>query len=300
MSEKKPTVMLISKDETILKRISSIMRVSFDVNIKIYKEFPEANIVIDNETTVAIIDLDTDGINEQLVSDRFEKLNGSIPLICLSINDISDPKILEYYKNGSLDYILKNDLENSSHIILNRINMLFKIQKVLSTLEEEIESKNLANQKLRNNMWKYTELLEGTNTAYVVLDENRLMIEANKVFAEILSLRSVAMLLGESPLMWIKSQVDKDKFSKYLNSLLENEKTHDIEIRLSSEYKSAWVSISGYVMENGGKSIFLLIKNISFKKMVESQKSIEQQKRKDKLKQTIAQVREKLSYSFEK
>jgi len=300
MSEKKPTVMLISKDETILKRISSIMRVSFDVNIKIYKEFPEANIVIDNETTVVIIDLDTDGINEQLVSDRFEKLNGSIPLICLSINDISDPKILEYYKNGSLDYILKNDLENSSHIILNRINMLFKIQKVLSTLEEEIESKNLANQKLRNNMWKYTELLEGTNTAYVVLDENRLMIEANKVFAEILSLRSVAMLLGESPLMWIKSQVDKDKFSKYLNSLLENEKTHDIEIRLSSEYKSAWVSISGYVMENGGKSIFLLIKNISFKKMVESQKSIEQQKRKDKLKQTIAQVREKLSYSFEK
>jgi len=300
MSEKKPTVMLISKDETILKRISSIMRVSFDVNIKIYKEFPEANIVIDNETTVVIIDLDTDGINEQLVSDRFEKLNGSIPLICLSINDISDPKILEYYKNGSLDYILKNDLENSSHIILNRINMLFKIQKVLSTLEEEIESKNLANQKLRNNMWKYTELLEGTNTAYVVLDENRLMIEANKVFAEILSLRSVATLLGESPLMWIKSQVDKDKFSKYLNSLLENEKTHDIEIRLSSEYKSAWVSISGYVMENGGKSIFLLIKNISFKKMVESQKSIEQQKRKDKLKQTIAQVREKLSYSFEK
>lgn len=164
---------------------------------------------------------------------------------------------------------------------------------ILGTFEDVTAKIELA-QKLEKNAQKYKYLIEQTNTAYVIMDTKLRIIEANKIFANLMDYKSTDNLIGNCPRSWVAHR-DIEIFDDAFEALLRGEPINDLELNLSSnEGRSISVTISANIIENGGKKIFCLIRNISQRKMAEKKKYIEEQKKKDRLKQNILEIRGKL------
>ena len=70
----------------------------------------------------------------------------------------------------------------------------------------------------------------------------------------------------------------------------------DLELCLNTQNSTInrWISLNANSLINGQKTIFCLVKDITDKKMEYFQKYIQEQKQKDRLKQNINNLREKL------
>jgi PAS domain S-box-containing protein len=164
---------------------------------------------------------------------------------------------------------------------------------IIGTFEDVTAKVSLA-EKLEKNAQKYKSLIDQTNTAYIIMDSKLQITETNEIFAKMLNL-DIEEILGKSPRSWI-SHEHIESFDIYFNSLLlEGKSINNLELSLLNRNNSPInVIISANTIENGGKIIFCLLRDISDKKGVEKKKYIEQQKKKDKLKQNILEIRCKL------
>ena len=164
---------------------------------------------------------------------------------------------------------------------------------VLGTFEDVTTKVSLA-KKLRENAQKYMKLIEATNTAYIILDTRLQIIDANNIFSELMGFRSVEQSLGQSLRSWIAS-IDIEQFDFSFSRVLNGVAVNDLEMNLVNEdHNNITVTINANTIENGGKKIFCLIRNVSRRKTEEKKKYIEQQKKKDRIKQNIVEIRGKL------
>lgn len=168
-----------------------------------------------------------------------------------------------------------------------------KVIGVLGTFEDVTEKVELEN-KLKRNEEKYRSLIEATNTAYIIMDTKFEIMEANQAYINLMGYQSMEDIEGRNPRSWI-IQEDIEKFDNAFKGILNGNVINDLEIHLhNNNNKLICVSINGSVIENGGKKIFCLIRNISDRKTIEAQKYIKEQKQKDRIKQNIIQIRGQL------
>ena len=191
------------------------------------------------------------------------------------------------YKNANGDQLWLN---------INKVPLFDgkgKIIGVLGTMEDITEQVNLEN-KLRSNNQKYKSLIETTNTAYIILNKELEIMEANNIFLQILGADSLYACLGKPISLWTAP-----KYSEQLNTafkdLLKGKAINDLELCLISE-KNNVVNVSLYanIIENGNITIFCLVRNIDARKTIESEKYIKEQKKRDKLKQNIFALRSQI------
>ena len=161
---------------------------------------------------------------------------------------------------------------------------------ILGTFEDVTTKVSLA-KKLRNNAQKYLKLIETTNTAYAILDTRLKIVESNNIFADLMGVRSSEDIVGNSLRSWV-SNIDVKKFDDTFSRLLDGVAINDLEINIVNEHDSSiTVTINANIIENGGKNIFCLIRNVSQRKTEEKKKYIEQQKKKDRIKKNIMDIR---------
>jgi len=161
---------------------------------------------------------------------------------------------------------------------------------ILGTFEDVTTKVSLA-KKLRNNAQKYLKLIETTNTAYAILDTRLKIVESNNIFADLMGVRSSEDIVGNSLRSWV-SNIDMKKFDDTFSRLLDGVAINDLEINIVNEHDSSiTVTINANIIENGGKNIFCLIRNVSQRKTEEKKKYIEQQKKKDRIKKNIMDIR---------
>lgn len=167
------------------------------------------------------------------------------------------------------------------------------IMGVLGTMEDITEQVNLEN-KLKSNNMKYKSLIESTNTAYIILNKELEIMEANDVFTALIGSNSLYSCLGKSLSLWIAPKFAKT-FEKAIKDLFDGSSINDLELYLVTDQNTLiCVTLNANIIENGDTKIFCLVRNIAARKNLESEKYIKEEKKKDKLKQNIMALRLKL------
>ena len=190
----------------------------------------------------------------------------------------------------------KNSVGEEVWVSINKIPLINNDGVIIGLLgtSEDITERKKMELKIYKSEEKYRNLIEFTNTAFVILDTNLRIIEANETFMQLIESPSINFVLNSGLRSWVFSK-DIEKFDKSLQNVLNGIALDDLEINLISENKSSvYVGISANIIENGEKRIFCLLRDKSSKKEAMSQQFILKQKRKDKLIQYLTEIRNEL------
>jgi len=164
-----------------------------------------------------------------------------------------------------------------------------KVIGIIGVIEDITKQVNMK-QELIANGEKYRNLIESTKTAYVILNMEGCITETNDSFNKII-LGTSSDLIGKNFRCLVFSK-DVKFFDEAYERLLNGELISNMEIMLRNVHRNPIsVTLSANVLENGNRQIVCLLRDISKEKTAESRKYIQEQKKKDKLKQSIVSIR---------
>jgi len=168
----------------------------------------------------------------------------------------------------------------------DRAGKIIGIIGILRNITDQIQMQ----EKAIANGEKYRNLIESTQTAYVILNLSLQITEVNNIFCELLGINADS-LKGKLFRNLVASN-DIILFDNIAEKLRDGCATNNIEIMLRSPKKElVAVSLSANMVENGEHKIICLLRDISDKKKAEIREYIEGEKKKDKLKQHISVLR---------
>lgn len=138
-------------------------------------------------------------------------------------------------------------------------------------------------------------LIDSTKTSYAILDVNGNILEVNNHMIDMIGCDK--NLVGRST----KDLIDESQYEKFnnaINDILAGKIIKNLELKLNYNKvfhtNTSWVTITAGLMENGTRRIFCIVTDISMSKNEEIKKYIDEQKKKDKIRQTILGIRKPL------
>jgi two-component system sensor histidine kinase VicK len=138
--------------------------------------------------------------------------------------------------------------------------------------------------KLDKSEQKYKDLIETTETGYVILDLNYTVIDANENYIKTFGFESLQDILGYN-LRNCLNQSNTEIFDTSFDKVKDGCAINDIEIELTNN-KNDYIAIRMHasLIENGENRLFCLVRNISEKKKAEKKRA-----------ETIAQKRREIT-----
>jgi len=179
-------------------------------------------------------------------------------------------------------------------LILSRERDKFGKFVAINGIIIDISSETSLHEKLASSFTKLKMMIESTKTAYLILDGNGNIIEVNEQMLEMLSCNDSSIIIGKSPKMFI-CEKEYPKYDSSLKSLLNGDNVENLELCINENNlfscNTSWIRVNAGLMENGERKIFCLINDITKAKNEEMKKYIDEQKKRDKVKQTIIRLR---------
>ena len=234
---------------------------------------------------------------EGIINKKNSDLND--PITARSLDEIEKEVIKTNEPILDIKAIYRNSTGNSellkaSIIPIAEYNNVIGILGIL----EEIEEKKLNYNEIKD---KYKNIIDFTNTGYVIMDTKLNIMESNFAFATMLGFTSDKEIIGKNLRTWIAARDIKKFDDAFTFITTENEKNgngkkiSNLELFINNEAKkNVYISIDSNVIQNGITKIFCLIRDITYKKILEDIKYIEEQKKKDRMKQDIIGIRNKI------
>jgi len=234
---------------------------------------------------------------EGIINKKNSDLND--PITARSLDEIEKEVIKTNEPILDIKAIYRNSTGNSellkaSIIPIAEYNNVIGILGIL----EEIEEKELNYNEIKD---KYKNIIDFTNTGYVIMDTKLNIMESNFAFATMLGFTSDKEIIGKNLRTWIAARDIKKFDDAFTFITTENEKNgngkkiSNLELFINNEAKkNVYISIDSNVIQNGITKIFCLIRDITYKKILEDIKYIEEQKKKDRMKQDIIGIRNKI------
>lgn len=138
-------------------------------------------------------------------------------------------------------------------------------------------------------------LVESTKTAYIILNQNSEILEANEYFLKMIKCDNPIDIIGKSSKVFI-CEKDLIKYDSAIQELLNGNEVISIELCINnnilSKQDNIWVNIKAGLMKNGTTKIFCIINNITNIKNQEISTYISLEKKKDKIKQSLLRLKE--------
>ena len=165
---------------------------------------------------------------------------------------------------------------------------------VLGMFEDVTEKKSLEGE-LTKSEDKYKDLIEFTNTSYVIMDQKLRILDVNDNFVKIMEAEGKERLVGNSLRAWVCSK-QMTLFDNAFSCLLKGKKIiNDLEMAFSNENgNKIYVSVNANLIKNGRTKVFCLISDISHRKMVQQVEYIKKQQQKDRIRQNIVDIKKQL------
>jgi len=161
----------------------------------------------------------------------------------------------------------------------------------------DISEKKETEEKLIKNEKTFRELIECTQTAYVVMDEKLLIQEANTILSEMMNLNT-SDIIGQNPRTWVDNN-DIERFDRIFAGVINGRPIEESEIKFKlPNGKSLYVIVNANIIINGGKRIMCLIRDITEKKNIEQVQYVAEQHKKDRIKQKISEIRTQLKQNM--
>lgn len=292
----KPNIIIIGKCKNILDQIKETIKPSFDFNI-IEKQFSSNMSDMNYDESVIAIFICCGQSDRQTDINMISFIHSKLPyapLFAILDNEIEREYLHELYKHGIMEHIYSPQDLLDIEIINRKIELLFGTYKWREQLAREKIKNNNYSITLSSNMKTYIELLDLMKISYLILNTNGIIIENNEYLNSIFKTPN---LIGEKLEKWIdKCSIDTFKYS--FENMINGELYEDVEIKIFKENNqntvSAWLRISGNSINYNGHKILILAKDISNLKNAEYNKYLQQQKKRDLIKQNISTIRQQL------
>ena len=256
--------------------------------------FSEPSILIkrleeDEEFSLILSDVDMSKMNGIELS---EKINESVthapPIVLVTNNEPDTFDINELMNSGIIDIIKKPNTLTEYDSLVKKIRILILMHNKWLKKQKEIELKHI------KNIEKFTNLINYTKNTFIILNEDFTVRECSHNLSEIIN-ADINKLIGKEITELVVNE-DVKKLKNSLERLDSGVPIEDLELCLNTQNSTInrWISLNANSLINGQKTIFCLVKDITDKKMEYFQKYIQEQKQKDRLKQNINNLREKL------
>jgi PAS domain S-box-containing protein len=197
--------------------------------------------------------------------------------------------------------IIKKDGSLSDVLICSNVyrkNGEFVHTRCFTTDVTEIKKKerdqNELERKLKNSKEQYKYLIEATNTAYIIMDTNLKILEANKVYVDVMACQSENQVVNKHPSRWVHTDYI-DRYEDAFENVLDGDDISGLEIAfLTQTGDLVYTKIDASLVRNGVDKVFCLITNITKERNESKTRFIKKQKKKDKIKQSIDGIRNQL------
>ena len=144
---------------------------------------------------------------------------------------------------------------------------------------------------LTENIQKYKDLLDSTNAAYLILNEEGEIKEISENFVSIFGKSyEDSCLLGKC-LRGLVSAESIYVFDSAWKRILKGKTVNAVEIALTKKDTFRWVSLNASMLQNGCKKVFVLLTDITERKRKEFERLIHREKYRDKIRNNIKDIR---------
>lgn len=172
-----------------------------------------------------------------------------------------------------------------------------ELQVLMGTIKETTKEKNIKD-TLTANLQKFKALIETNKIAFLSMTMDGVIREANDVFAELIGCKDEKYFESSNTnITSLLTQEDSYKIKRSIALLEKGISIEDLEVCIDNKLfdkKGVWIRINGNIIDNGEKIILCLVKDITSKKMDEFKKYISDQKQKDRVRQNISRIRNKI------
>ena len=162
----------------------------------------------------------------------------------------------------------------------------------------DISERKSYEESIKNKDETYKSVIEFTDTAFLVLNEELKIIQTNNTFCKIIN-GEMDNIIGRNPRSWVHCD-DIKIFDKCFTDVLNEKPIKELELRLNIKNKTIYSVINANIMKNGTNKIICLMRDISYKRELDRKRYIEEQKKKDTIKQKISELRIRLKETHEK
>ena len=156
------------------------------------------------------------------------------------------------------------------------------------------DSKNKHMLSVHKNSEKYKQLIEATNTAYVILNSEGRILESNQIFKNLLCCGENCPCLLNQPINSFINNNTLSDFNLAFEKVLNGETITSLEISMTKDTISKWFNANISMIENGEKKVFCLMTDVTQRKIEEQKKMINKEKSNDTLRNHILGLRAKI------
>ena len=236
--------------------------------------------------------------NKNELNDNLDKLFTPETLVTFKKEIVSMAKGEEYFYDYSFIKALDGTVKPIYISVHYPINDDFK--SVLVSMVDLSESYE-HDKKIANMSETYQDLIELTGTAFVLLNKNFEIIDSSEKFRDIVGIHGMVALIGKNLRRWISpdlvenyditiSKINKGESPQNIELLLDGKSANDLD-------RTVWIDLTMSKMEDS--TIFCLVKDITEKKTIEMQEFISEQRKRDKIKQSINKIRDQIKVQGE-
>jgi PAS domain S-box-containing protein len=179
---------------------------------------------------------------------------------------------------GMIGYSLIRDMNN---------HPLYFVSQVIDV---DKEKRNYIT--LNKNLQKYKSLLESTGTLYLITNGEGDIKDFSPKFHEFMACEP--RLVEHRTFRSFVSAESMSVYDEAWGRLKQGQNVNCVELLLVKNSVPKWVSINASMMSNGESSVFIIITDITERKVKEFKSIIEREKSRDKLRNNIKGLRDKI------
>jgi len=215
-------------------------------------------------------------------------------ILKITDNDKEEGSSVEFFKNP---IVMKDGREKM--ISWHNMTVRNNDDEIVGTISsgEDITEKIYLKNKIAKEAEKYKNLIEFTNTAYMIMNTKMSIHDINNHFLDLIKNPSIEEVIGTNPRAWVSCRDIKKFDDAFKNLVFSKKNIENLEI-IMYDYNNQeiYVSINASLNTNGKTKIFCLMRDISKVKEGEMRRYIANEKKKDRLKQSIKEIRGKIKH----
>jgi len=155
----------------------------------------------------------------------------------------------------------------------------------------DITPSKIAHKKLEYHVRKYQQLLDSTNTVYIISDEEGEIRDVSKNLMTLFGTDcQVSCLIGKYLRAFVSSE-SIPAFDSAWKRIIKGQTVNAIEIALAKKDAFKWVSLNASLFCNGGSKVFILLTDITERKRADYEHLIAREKSRDKIRNNIRDIR---------
>jgi len=284
-----PRILIVAESMDKLTVLENAIKNKLNVTVVASTSHDEAVVAIEKNDDFALVIIDSSlavDKGAELAKMLKTEYNNILAVIFLSNCDFGANEE-HCCAEHAVDFTKEPTNELELRLLLNKINVYLEVYGKKKLLEAEMEKRRQMEEKYRN-------LIEFTNTGYIIMTPDMKIVELNSNAAKLMGYDNPDEAIGSNPRSMVSCK-DIERFDLAFDSLSHTKGVDNLKISLKVKSgKATFVSMNACLINSNQNKIFCMMRDITAEMQEEQQTFITKQRQKDKIVQNMRDIRSKL------